>query len=87
MVHLVPGGVFHRLCVQTLSGWVFAPCYAVNCSSEDEPPFPDGRFGALDIRLPEGRHVREVGAVDTTLGAETSPQDIEVRLSELVLLS
>ena len=44
-------------------------------------------FWCSRIRLPEGRHVREVGVVDTTLGAETSPQDIEVRLSELVLLS
>ena len=58
-----------------------------HCPSEDEPPFPDGRCDALAVRLPEGLGVRGVGVVRTTLEANDSPEDFEVRLSELVILS
>ena len=60
------------------------PCH---CLSEEEPPFPDGRFDALAFLLLEGLGVREVGVVGTTLEAKGSPEDFEVRLSELVTVN
>ena len=85
---MVPG-FSHRPPAPTSSDWVIARCFAVYHSpSEEEPPFPDGRFDALAFRLLEGLGVREAGGVVcTTLEAKDRPKDFEVRFSELVTVS
>lgn len=46
-------------------------------------PFSDGRFYALATRLLEGLGVQDVGVVATTPKVPDSPEDLEVRPSEL----
>ena len=58
-----------------------------HCPSEKEPPFLDSRFNSLALRLLEGLGVREVCVVGTTLEAKDTPEDFEVRLLELVIVS
>lgn len=46
-----------------------------------------GGFDALYVRLLEGLGVRGVGVFGTTLEAKNSPEELEVRLSELVVVT
>ena len=86
MAHLVPG-LFRRYLRRHHPTGRSPLVFRYHCPSEEEPPCPDGRFDALAFRLLEGLGVQEVGVVGTTLKVEDSPEDFEVRLSELVIVS
>ena len=58
-----------------------------HCHREEKPPSPDGGSGDLAFLLLEGLGVRDIGVVGTTLDAKDSPEDSEVRNSELVVVN
>ena len=72
---------FHWLYAQVSFDWVIAPfvCRAIAPAKKS--------FDALAFRLLEGLGVREVAVARTTLEAKDSPEDLEVRPFELVIMN